>query len=73
LFLDAYDGGNLSCFINDFRPNPYNDPATAEALQAADHSAAEPNVRFAKVIHRGWPYMFIVSTRVILPGEELLL
>ena len=73
LFLDAYDGGNLSCFINDFRPNPYNDPATAKALQAADHSTAEPNVRFAKVIHRGWPYMFIVSTRPILPGEELLL
>eukprot|EP01043_Picozoa_sp_COSAG02_P070819 COSAG02_NODE_12693_length_1508_cov_8.245564_1_plen_310_part_00 len=73
LFLDAYDGGNLSCFINDFRPNPYNDPATAKALQATDVTTTKPNVQFAKVVHLGWPYMFIVSTRTILPGEELLL
>ena len=78
LALDGYDGGGLACFINDYRPNPYNDPATTAALARAEADgsaalAAGPNCRFVKVLEQGWPYLFVVSSRAIGAGEELLL
>ena len=74
LALDGYDGGGLACFINDFRPNPYRDPATTAALaQAGAQGSAAPNCRFVKVLEQGWPYLFVVSNRTLRAGEELLL
>jgi hypothetical protein len=69
--------------INHFDPNPLGDPATTAALADARHSSLgggmdpapppAPNVRFETVFDRGWPVMFIVSTRQLPVGSELLL
>eukprot|EP01046_Picozoa_sp_COSAG06_P012667 COSAG06_NODE_751_length_12582_cov_40.259072_4_plen_704_part_00 len=46
LLLDAYDGGNSACMINDYRLNPFNDPQTHQALlralRAAPAAEAKP-------------------------------
>ena len=74
LLIDAYDGGGSACMINDHRRNPFADAATAAALK--QRPAAPPpdaNVRFVKCRSRGWPHLFIVSSRALRAGEELLL
>eukprot|EP01043_Picozoa_sp_COSAG02_P011049 COSAG02_NODE_401_length_23083_cov_26.955839_3_plen_279_part_00 len=76
LFVDAWDGGNTGCMINDYRENPLNDPGTAgllEQRQAAARVTPSRNVQFVRVHNKGWPYMFIVATRELLEGEELFL
>ena len=75
LLLDAFDGGNSACMINDYRANPFADAATEESLagQAQYAAATGPNVGFCKVFDRGWPHLFIVSISELNAGDELLL
>ena len=81
IYLDAYDGGNTGCMVNDFRQNPLDDAATADLLQRQREAAGgatvvvtpSRNVRFVRVHHRGWPFLFIVAVRDLFEGEELLL
>ena len=72
LLIDAYDGGGSACMINDHRPNPFADAATAAALKQQP-TTSDANVRFVKCRSRGWPHLFIVSSRALRAGEELLL
>ena len=74
LFVDAKDGGNTGCMINDFRENPLSDPGTAALLrQVVGRVTPSRNVQFVRVHDRGWPHMFIVAVRELSQGEELLL
>jgi hypothetical protein len=85
LLLDAWDGGNTGCMVNDYRENPLGDCATVELLRQERASAPEStggpatgsrrsrNVQFVRVHDRGWPHMFIVAVRDLIEGEELLL
>ncbi|KAJ3222209.1 hypothetical protein HK099_002564 [Clydaea vesicula] len=58
--------------INDFRLNPLealNQPPLKKQLQ----NVRRPNVVFREVKILGWPVIFIVTTRTIQVGEELLI
>ena len=72
LLLDAYDGGNLACLINDYRCNPFGEPQQQqqhhhhhqekECLAEAEAQASVcSNVRFVQVCYYGWPYLFVVA------------
>ncbi|KAJ3086387.1 hypothetical protein HK102_013206 [Quaeritorhiza haematococci] len=53
--------------INDFREDPFN-----MEVDADDQEAEKVNCAFVEVVIMGWPYIFIVATKTIRPGQELL-
>jgi hypothetical protein len=60
-------------WVNDVREQPLC--AAALALQSARkrQRLEARNVGFVEVLHRGWPCVFLVTSRGVLEGEELLL
>eukprot|EP00051_Salpingoeca_urceolata_P023123 m.388068 g.388068 ORF g.388068 m.388068 type:complete len:105 (-) comp20067_c0_seq12:34-348(-) len=61
---DAHSGGNLLRHINDFRHDPVNNPHGSTL-------DGEENVMFCEVTHKGWPYVFVVTTTHVTGGQEV--
>lgn len=58
--------GNETMYIND----AWGGPPPSLSVRA---SVSGPNVSFVQVLYRGWPYVFVATTRHLAEGEELLI
>ena len=74
LLTSAFLYGNPMCLIND----PHIDPF-AQLPEESDSEndgcsglIAESNCKMVSCLIRGWPFIVLVSTEMIRPGEELL-
>jgi len=50
--------------------------ASASGVAPGEHEATEAeeaaNVKICEILYNGWPYVFVVAKRNIMPGEELM-
>lgn len=66
LIADGMMEHNLLRTINDFRADPIKQPHGSTRDR-------KKNCMFVEVHHKGWPYAFIVLTRDLKGGEEVLI
>lgn len=72
LITTAFLYGNLTCLINDPLVDPFGQMPSGSQSHDDLETIAEPNCRMMSCLVRGWPFIVLVSTKAIKPGEELL-
>jgi len=66
LISDGMMEGNLLRTINDFRDDPIRQPHGSTRDRTK-------NCMFVEVHHHGWPYVFVVLTKELVGGDEVLI
>jgi len=57
--------GNLLRYANDPHVNPFVNYAEGQRI-------AEPNFKFAHIVHEGWPYIVAYALQEISKNDEIL-